>query len=92
MEQFQAILDSIDMEEITVWQSEAAEVETIEGSLISSVPRADAASVQEIYEELIKDPTVYEVLTSDMTAENISQAAALNGTVSGSSASRLAAA
>ena len=86
MIQFQAIIDSIDMNDIHVWQGEPTEPEIVEGSLVSGVPQVDAESVRQMYEEIIDDPTVHAVLSSEMTADNISQVAALNGTVSGSSA------
>ena len=79
------------MNDVSMWL-EPTRPEVVEGSLVSGVPQEDAENVNRVYEDILEDPTVHAVLTNGMTADNISQVAALNGTVGGSSASRLAAA
>ena len=80
------------MDDVNMWRSEPTRPDVVEGSLVSGISPEDAREVDRVYEDILDDPSVYAALTDGMTADNISQVAAFNGTPGGSSASRLAAA
>ena len=85
---FGSLLGSADWDEVDHWQRITEEERHPDRKLNAQME----AEVRSIYDQIVDDVSVREVMTNSTTAENISQAAAMNGTVNGSSATRLAAA